>query len=158
MLSRCVILSALAAGATAACGCFGRVIDIFPSQQCPPRDLIVALTTDPEAPPSLNDTYSSTAGCTILFDVMEYHTLIANWNDPRWTPIGGLKYELRVLPLEPDGRHETGTLPSDGRIIVPTVTGNRSVVLTVFAEEYRPGSDEPIPFEVTALVYLDDPE
>lgn len=118
----------------------------------------MALTTDPEAPPSLNDTYHSTAGCTILFDVMEYHTLIASANDPRWTPISGLNYELRVLPLEPDGRHETGRLPSDGRIIVPTVTGNRSVVLTVFAEEYRPGSDEPIPFEVSAVVFLEDPE
>lgn len=158
MLSRCVILSALAVCAAAVCGCFGRVIDIFPSQQCPPRDLIVALMTDPDAPPSLKDTYYSTAGCTIQFEVMEYHVLIVDPNDPRWTPAGGLKYELRVSPLVPDGREETGNLPSDAKLIIPTVSGNRSVVLTVFAEEYRPDSDEPFTLEVSALVYLDDLE
>ncbi len=158
MNKRRATFPALAICAAGVGGCFGRVIDIFPSQQCPPRDLIVALSTDPDASPSLHDEYHSTAGCTIHFDVMEFHVLITDSNDPRWTPAGGLKYELRVLPLEPDGREETGILPSDAKVSVPTVAGNRSVVLTVYAEEYRPGSGEPFTLEVSAVVYLEDPE
>ncbi len=128
-------------------------VGIFPSEQCPARPVPVELTMDP---PDLSldpEVFHSTAGCTIQFDVREYHVYISSPYDPRWTPISGLRYEVRVEPEGTLGRFESGVLGDDGRVSVSTVEGNTAVMLTVFVPDPT-GNQES---SRSTLVYLDPP-
>jgi len=127
-------------------------VGIFPFEQCPPRPVAVEIQPDPEGPvPTFETRFHSTAGCTIVFDVRQYRVLTTNADDPRWEPIGGLDYELRIEPEGPLGRLEQGVLPEDGRLTVPTVAGNTSVWLTVFVPDSRSNTVN----QEVAAVFLD---
>lgn len=135
------------------------VVQIFPSQQCPPRDLVVEIQPDAgDSPTAAEHHYHSGAGCTIIFDVRRYH-LSVTFGPPSWDPIGGLDYELRVEPYRvphdesevPSGRLETGSLPPDGRLVVPTAVGETSVRLTVYVPDAQLGTIG----EEIAVVHLD---
>jgi len=135
-------------------GC-GVVVGIFPSEKCSERSVPVELAKDPDNSIGLTDIYYSTAGCTIVFDVKEFHVIVPDPNvDPRWTAIGGLDYEVRVEPEGPSGRLETGVLPDDGRVSVPTVTGNTAVMLTIYVPDPQSASGV---YERRAIVYLEPP-
>lgn len=144
---------ALACLAALAAGC-DRTVGIFPSEACRAQQVLVELTADDSFPPTHYDTYHSTAACTIVFDVREYHVFVPDSSDPRWTPAYGLDYELRVEPEGPQGRLETGRLPGDGRVTAETVEGNTQVILTV----YVPSATNPgVIYDQVAVVELDGP-
>ncbi len=156
--SRC--LSIVLAGSLVWAGC-NLTIGFFPLQQCPPRMLEVEIPEDATAPPTGVARFHSTAGCTIIFCVKSFRTLLVETDQPRWQPIGGLDYELLVEPYHaahgdgppPLGRLEQGVLPEDGRVTVPTEPGHTSVRLTVFVPDGRFGDIT----ERVAIVTLDPP-
>lgn len=125
------------------------LIDFVPYQQCPERPILIALVEEPQVYVTDPPTFRSTAGCTIVFEVRHLsHDGIS------WDPLTDKEYEVRVEPVEPDGRIETGVLGAGGRVTVQTDVGHTAVTITVFLPEDR----EPDGIqEETAIVYLDPP-
>jgi len=118
-------------------------------QQCPARPVLIALPQEPGVNVSDPVTFRSTAGCTIVFEVI--HRSYTGEHDE---PLRDQDYEVRVEPVEPNGRIERGTLPPDGRVTVPTEASHTAVTITVFlpADYEEDGIQED-----SAIVYLDPP-
>ncbi len=125
------------------------LIDFKAYQQCPARPVLVALVKEPAVYVSDPITFRSTAGCTIVFDVLHRY-----YDGVTSEPLRDQEYEVRVEPVEPNGRIIHGTLPPDGRVTVPTEVGHTAVTITVFlpADYEEDGIQED-----SAIVYLDPP-
>ncbi len=118
---------------------------IAPFEECSARlDDKVEIPVDHDpALTTMLQTYHSTAGCTITFEVRK-PSLSSHY---LWHPVSGADYELRIEPEGPIGRLERGVLAADGLVTVDTVEGNTSVQLTIFP----PG----VAYKRTAIVFLD---
>ncbi len=117
------------------------VFDVF--EQCESRPGLGVLVQDTSSNVAADPQFQSTAGCTIVIDVKQKSMLEGSIFDGngeinnKYTPLSGHDYEVRVEPLEPDGRLETGVLGADGRVTIPTSGGHTSVMLTVYLPDDR---------------------
>jgi hypothetical protein len=126
-------------------------VSIVPLEECSERQEMVELPPERDAAgTSLVDTFHSTAGCTITFEVRLLFERSVGPDVHLWDPVSGANYELRVEPEGPLGRLEQGVLPEDGRVTVDTVEGNTSAQLTIFP---TPGTG--VKGKQTAVVVLD---
>lgn len=142
------------------------VIDFVPSQHCgverptdqrpPPERLVQQTPTTPGETPS----FHATAGCTIYIDVYNATSI---FDESVTGPHDAFRmvdqpYELRVEPLEPEGRIERGVLGYDkaaeGRITVQTSERNTSITITLFLPNARSPSGIQ---EESAVIFLDPP-
>lgn len=125
------------------------LIEFKAYQQCPVRPVLIELAQEPMVNIADPTTFRSTAGCTIVFEVRH-----RSYDGMTSDPLHSREYEVRVEPVEPDGRIETGTLAADGRVTVPTEAGHTAVTITVFLPaDY----EEDGIHEESAIVYLDPP-
>lgn len=125
------------------------LIEFKAYQQCPERPMLIALAQEPVVSITDPTTFRSTAGCTIVFEVRH-----RSYDGVNSDPLPFQQYEVRVEPVEPDGRIEQGTLPADGRVTVTTDVGHTAVTITVFLPaDY----EEDGIHEESAIVYLDPP-
>lgn len=142
------------------CGCNWSV-DFVPYQQCgverpvdqPPdwEPLLQQPVTSPGESPS----FRATAGCTIRIDVFHASSVVIDdYYDQGPDPLlVDVPYEIRVEPLQPEGRIERGLL--DGIVTVETSIRNTSVTITLFLPNDR---EEDGIQEESAIIYLDPPE
>lgn len=141
-------------------------IDFVPSQQCgieratdqrPPPE---PLTRQTPATPGETPSFRATAGCTIYIDVYNATSI---FDDSVTGPNNPMRmvdqpFEVRVEPLQPEGRIERGVLGYDkaagGRVTVETSERNTSITLTLFLPNDRlPTGIQ----EESAVIFLDPP-
>ncbi len=125
------------------------LIEFRAYQQCPERPVLIALVEEPQVNVTDPPTFRSTAGCMIVFEVRH-----RSYDGISSDPLSGHEYEVRVEPVEPDGRIDTGVLGEDGRVIVQTEVGHTAVTITVFLQDDLEPDGV---LEETAVVLLDPP-
>lgn len=143
------------------CGC-NWVVDFRVFQNCGPQRPLDQRTEWeervklPASTPFATPEFMATEGCVLAIDVYRESSLFAedpaNPSPPE--PLRDVPYEVRIEPLQPEGRVDRGVLGGDGRIIVETVQRNETVTITLFLPSPR---EEDGIQEESAVIYLNAP-